>query len=168
AQREAARFRAALLHPPASGAAAVQALRLRGTALARLRWRAHDTRSAPASRSRARGGPRPSPERHLTSRGPPMRAPDPFATATPLTRREVVRALMPFTRRSTAKGVSLVAAELALYWLAILGVLYLPGWGWKIAAALFAGTRLGNFVILGHDAAHGALTPHKRLNWLLG
>ena len=90
-------------------------------------------------------------------------------TAAPLTRREVVRALMPFTRRrSTAKGVSLVAVQLALYWLAIPGVLYLPGWGWKIAAALFAGTRLGNFVVLGHDAAHGALTPHKRLNWLLG
>jgi omega-6 fatty acid desaturase (delta-12 desaturase) len=97
-----------------------------------------------------------------------MHAPDPFATATALTRREVVRALMPFTRRSTAKGVSLVAVELALYWLAILGVLYLPGWGWKIAAALFAGIRLGSFVVLGHDAAHGALTPHKRLNWLLG
>ena len=95
-----------------------------------------------------------------------MLAPDRFATPTPLTRREVVRALMPFTRRSTAKGVSLVAVELAPYWLAILGVLYLPGWGWK--TALFAGIRLGTFVILGHDAAHGALTPHKRLNWLLG
>jgi len=89
-------------------------------------------------------------------------------SAEALTRREVIRALLPFSKSSTVRGVGLFLSDWVLYWICIAGILFLPGLGWKIAASMFAASRLPNMITLGHDAAHGALTPHKRLNWLLG
>lgn len=69
---------------------------------------------------------------------------------------------------STAIGVSLVVIDLALYAAALIGVLFLPAWWMKILAATFAGLKISNLLILAHDASHGSLTKHPRLNWLLG
>jgi len=86
--------------------------------------------------------------------------------ATP--RREIQRALQQFTRRSLFWGTALALADFVQYGAAIAGVLWLaPVWA-KIACSVFAGLKIANLATLGHDAAHGSLTPSARLNRILG
>jgi acyl-lipid omega-6 desaturase (Delta-12 desaturase) len=77
---------------------------------------------------------------------------------------EIVRALAPFARPNTAKGVTLYLAEFFLYWGAIALVLFAPSMGWKVAGSLVAGFKLTAFLTLGHDAAHRTLVRGKTLN----
>lgn len=47
------------------------------------------------------------------------------------------------------------------------GILFLPWWA-KIPFGLLNGILIGVMFIVGHDACHGILTPHRWLNRLLG
>lgn len=83
-------------------------------------------------------------------------------------RAEIQRALREFTRPSLFWGTALALADLAQYAAAIAGVLWLtPLWA-KIACSVFAGLKIANLATLGHDAAHGSLTPSTPLNRILG
>jgi omega-6 fatty acid desaturase (delta-12 desaturase) len=58
--------------------------------------------------------------------------------------------------------------DLAQYGAAIAGVIWLPPLSAKVACSIFAGLKIANLATLGHDAAHGSLTPNARLNRILG
>ena len=83
-------------------------------------------------------------------------------------RAEIQRTLQLFARPSLFWGTALALADLAQYAAAIAGVLWLtPLWA-KIACSVFAGLKIANLATLGHDAAHGSLTPSPALNRILG
>lgn len=83
-------------------------------------------------------------------------------------REGIQRALQEFMRPSLFWGTVLALADLAQYGAAIAGVLWLtPAWA-KIGCSIFAGLKIANLATLGHDAAHGTLTPSARLNRVLG
>src|SRR6266853_242347 len=83
---------------------------------------------------------------------------------------------MDFTRdeldvlhhRSSALGVTLIACDLAGYFLCLASVAYAPTW---VAQAVFGGVAIifvARLFMLGHDACHQSLTPNRRLNRVLG
>ncbi|MGH8597677.1 MAG: fatty acid desaturase family protein, partial [Gammaproteobacteria bacterium] len=83
-------------------------------------------------------------------------------------RAELAAALRVHAKPNTSIGTALVLTDLALYAAALAGVVFLPAWWMKFLAAIFAGLKISNLLTLAHDASHGSLTPHPRLNWLLG
>jgi len=83
-------------------------------------------------------------------------------------RADIQRALREFTQPSLFWGTALALADLGQYAAGIAGVLWLaPIWA-KIACSIFAGLKIANLATLGHDAAHGSLTPSAPLNRILG
>jgi omega-6 fatty acid desaturase (delta-12 desaturase) len=71
-------------------------------------------------------------------------------------------------RRSTAKGLLVFAVSATAYALGLAGFLLLDGWLPKaVAAALFT-VSLPMLFIVGHDACHQSLTPHRWLNKVIG
>jgi acyl-lipid omega-6 desaturase (Delta-12 desaturase) len=77
-------------------------------------------------------------------------------------------ALEPYARRSTALAVTLLAATLAVYGLALAGTVALDATLARLAAAVLAGSTIASLFVIGHDAAHGAYTASRRLNALIG
>lgn len=85
-----------------------------------------------------------------------------------VSRAEIQQALAEFTRPSLFWGTALSLADVAQYAAAIAGVLWLdPLWA-KVLCSVFAGLKIANLATLGHDAAHGSLTPNPALNRILG
>lgn len=71
-------------------------------------------------------------------------------------------------RRSTLRGVWLLTAASVCYAAAMAGVLYFDSWLFQMACGLLKGAWIGILFVIGHDACHGSLTPHRWLNHLLG
>ena len=70
--------------------------------------------------------------------------------------------------RSTWRGIGLVVRDLALYGLAVAGLL---AWNHPLALVplwIVAGLAVSGLFVLGHDAAHDALFDSKRLNAIVG
>lgn len=82
--------------------------------------------------------------------------------------RVIVKAMAAYAKPDMVKGSALFLVDFALYWTAILAVLFAPNLGLKLLASVFAGIKLANLATLAHDAAHNSLTPSRRLNWWLG
>jgi len=82
--------------------------------------------------------------------------------------RAIVKEMALYAKPDTVKGSMLFLMDFALYWTAILAVLFVPGLGLKLLASVFAGIKLANLATLAHDAAHNSLTASRRLNWWLG
>jgi omega-6 fatty acid desaturase (delta-12 desaturase) len=70
--------------------------------------------------------------------------------------------------RSTWRGLGLVARDLALYGLAVAGLLATDRWYLLVPLWLLAGVAVSGLFVLGHDAAHGALFDSRRLNDVVG
>jgi len=88
------------------------------------------------------------------------------ATAYP-TRAEIQAALMPFVKTETWRGVTVFAADFAVWMAAVVGVLWLqPLWA-KIVCSLIAGLKISNLSSLGHEFAHGTLVRGAGFNKLL-
>lgn len=77
-------------------------------------------------------------------------------------------ALEPFARRATAPALTLFLATLAVYGLALAGAVALDITVVRLAAAVLAGTAMSSLFVIGHDAAHGAYAPSRRLNTFIG
>ena len=89
--------------------------------------------------------------------------------ADPIPHRKIIRAwLEPVTRKNTTYALALVAADLAAFALAMTAVVLLPHPALQLLAGVLAGLVIGRLFILGHDACHQSLTPHRRLNRWLG
>ena len=70
--------------------------------------------------------------------------------------------------KSTAKGVVFYLVSVVPYALGLAGFFLLPGWWLKgLSAGLFT-VALPMMFIVGHDACHQSLTPHRWLNKLIG
>lgn len=82
-------------------------------------------------------------------------------------RSALVQALSAHARPSTSIGVALLTSDILQYAFSLAGVLYFAPMMAKFACGIFAGIKLGNLLILAHDAAHGCLVRGKRLNKLL-
>lgn len=73
-----------------------------------------------------------------------------------------------FYQRSTVRGVTIFAIDLCLLVGATWLTLWLPQWYLQLLGSFLIGTIIAMIFVIGHDAAHDALTPHRWLNRLLG
>jgi omega-6 fatty acid desaturase (delta-12 desaturase) len=68
----------------------------------------------------------------------------------------------------TARGVGLVARDLAIYLGVIVALYFAHAW-WLVGLLwLVTGFSIAGLFVLGHDAAHGALFANRRLNGVIG
>src|SRR5579862_6989166 len=78
-------------------------------------------------------------------------------------------ALAAFIAPSEARAWPLFLGTLAIYagavWLA--GFAPAPLW-LRLSASVLAGLAIPSLFVIGHDAAHGAFTPRRRVNGLIG
>jgi omega-6 fatty acid desaturase (delta-12 desaturase) len=95
--------------------------------------------------------------------------PTPVSVTQPLPHRKVMRRwLIPLSRRTTAYAILLLIFDYTLLLGALAGTVLMAGWLGKIACGVAAGFMIGRLFIIGHDACHQSLTPHRRLNRVLG
>jgi len=77
----------------------------------------------------------------------------------------LIAELRGYAKPNTAKGLKVFLIDFTLFWLSLAGVVLLPSLPLKIAASLFAGSRIGALIAIAHEAAHNALVVSRRLNW---
>jgi omega-6 fatty acid desaturase (delta-12 desaturase) len=87
----------------------------------------------------------------------------------PLPHRKTLRAwLIPLSTRTTLWALVLLAFDYTLLLTALVGTVWMAaGWA-KLLSGLAAGFVTGRLFVIGHDACHQSLTPHRRLNKWLG
>jgi acyl-lipid omega-6 desaturase (Delta-12 desaturase) len=83
---------------------------------------------------------------------------------------EAIRAAIPSDcfARSTRKGLLAFAFAASLYAAATMWLYSATAWYALVLACIVRGLTIGVVFIVGHDACHDALTPHTRLNRLIG
>ncbi|RYF64419.1 MAG: fatty acid desaturase, partial [Comamonadaceae bacterium] len=87
----------------------------------------------------------------------------------PLPHRKVIRSwLLPLAERTTVRALVLLALDYLLFGALLTGVVMLKSLWLKALCGLAAGFVTGRLFIIGHDACHQSLTPHRRLNKWLG
>ena len=93
----------------------------------------------------------------------------PIPPGEPIPHRKVIREwLIPLAGKTTIKAVALLIMDYAL-WAAFLAGSVLCGSVWlQLLCAVAAGFCIGRLFIIGHDACHQSLTPHRTLNKWLG
>ena len=93
----------------------------------------------------------------------------PIAAAAAMPHRKQIREwLLPLSARTTLYPIVLLAFDYALLAAAFAGALLLPAWWARLLCGLAMGFVTGRLFIVGHDACHQSLTPHRRLNHWLG
>lgn len=94
---------------------------------------------------------------------------NPLLPGTPLPHRKVLRQwLLPLSSKATALAITLLVLDYLLLLAALTGtVLFVPAWA-KLLCGTLAGFMTGRLFIIGHDACHQSLTPHRTLNKWLG
>ncbi len=89
--------------------------------------------------------------------------------AEPFPGRKLVRSwLVPLCGKRTALPILMIIFDFALFFGAISATLWFSSVIAKILAGMVAGFIIGRLFILGHDACHQSLTPHRKLNRVLG
>ncbi len=87
----------------------------------------------------------------------------------PLPNRKTLREwLLPFSQRDTVRAIGLLLLDYSALLILLTGVITLEPWWVKLLASLGAGFVIGRLFIIGHDACHQSLTPHRKLNHWLG
>lgn len=95
--------------------------------------------------------------------------PVPLPPDAPLPHRKVIRSwLLPLSERSTVRALVLLALDYALFAGLLYGIVQFESFALKLLCGLAAGFVIGRLFIIGHDACHQSLTPHRRLNKWLG
>jgi omega-6 fatty acid desaturase (delta-12 desaturase) len=96
-------------------------------------------------------------------------APRPLPPGVPLPHRKTIRAwLLPLSAKTTARALALLVLDWALLLAALAGTVLAQAWWAKLACGLAAGFVIGRLFIIGHDACHQSLTPHRTLNKWIG
>ena len=83
-------------------------------------------------------------------------------------RKEIRQWLLPLSARTTAYPIVLLAFDYALLLAALAGAVLVEAWWIRLLCGMAAGFVTGRLFIVGHDACHQSLTPHRRLNHWLG
>jgi omega-6 fatty acid desaturase (delta-12 desaturase) len=95
--------------------------------------------------------------------------PQPLSPQAPLPHRKVIRSwLVPLVQRTTAYAVLLLCMDYVLLGATLAGTVFFKSLWLKLLSGLLAGFVVGRLFIIGHDACHQSLTPHRRLNRWLG
>ena len=95
--------------------------------------------------------------------------PAPLPPGAPLPHRKTIRSwLIPISQRSTLRAIVLLAFDCLLFGALVGGTVLLSAVWARLLCALAAGFVIGRLFIIGHDACHQSLTPHRRLNKWLG
>ncbi len=82
---------------------------------------------------------------------------------------DVIRAVPDSCRRrSTSRGLTLVARDVVFYAATVAGLLATDRWYFLVPLWLLAGLAVAGMFVLGHDAAHNVLVDDDRMNRLLG
>ena len=83
--------------------------------------------------------------------------------------RKTIRSwIQPLSAKSTGLALLLLSLDL-LIWLALFaGTIWFSAWWAKLLCGLAMGFQIGRLFIIGHDACHQSLTPHRQLNKWLG
>lgn len=94
--------------------------------------------------------------------------PPPLDADAPLPHRKVIRSwLLPLSRRSSWRALSLLAIDYGLLALLLAGVVVFDSLWAMTACGLAAGFVIGRLFVIGHDGCHQSLTPSRKLNrWL--
>ncbi|MGZ5194724.1 MAG: hypothetical protein ACXWJM_05560, partial [Ramlibacter sp.] len=79
-------------------------------------------------------------------------------------RRDLVRALLPFAVPDTRQGVLRFCADYGLFLLGTGLALWSPHVLLRVAGALLAGFKMSTLYAVAHDAAHNTLTASRGLN----
>lgn len=83
--------------------------------------------------------------------------------------RKIIRSwLAPLAGKNTALALLLVLTDIVFFAVAIWGAVALPHPALQLLAGAVAGLVIGRLFILGHDACHQSLTPHRWLNKWIG
>ena len=86
-----------------------------------------------------------------------------------LPHRKIIREwLIPLSQRSTLRAFLLLLVDTALFMGLVAGTVALESVWLKLLCGLAAGFVIGRLFILGHDACHQSLTPHRELNKWIG
>jgi omega-6 fatty acid desaturase (delta-12 desaturase) len=96
-----------------------------------------------------------------------IQAPIPATAALPH-RKEIRQWLLPLAARTTVYPILLLALDYALLLAALAGAVLPTAWWLRLPCGAAAGFVTGRLFIIGHDACHQSLTPHRRLNHWLG
>ncbi len=93
----------------------------------------------------------------------------PLAPGAPLPHRKIIRQwLIPLSQRTTAYALALLLADYLLLVAALAGTALLAATWAKLLCGVAAGFMTGRLFIIGHDACHQSLTPHRTLNKWVG
>lgn len=93
----------------------------------------------------------------------------PVPPEAPLPHRKTLRQwLIPLSTRVTARAIALLVLDYALLLSALAGTVLLDALWAKLLCGVAAGFVIGRLFIIGHDACHQSLTPHRQLNKWLG
>jgi omega-6 fatty acid desaturase (delta-12 desaturase) len=87
----------------------------------------------------------------------------------PMPHRKIIREwLIPLADRSTLKAMVLLLLDLSIWAALMVGTVVLESLWLKLICSLVCGFWIGRLFIIGHDACHQSLTPHRTLNKWLG
>ena len=83
--------------------------------------------------------------------------------------RKVIREwLVPLSERVTLRALLLLAMDFAIWAALLTGTVLFEAWWAKLLCAVAMGFTIGRLFIIGHDACHQSLTPHRGLNKWVG
>ena len=95
--------------------------------------------------------------------------PTPLPPEAPLPHRKEIRGwLAPLSQRTTVRALLLLLLYYVLFGALMTACVMLESFWLKLLSGLVAGFVIGRLFIIGHDACHQSLTPHRRLNKWLG
>lgn len=93
----------------------------------------------------------------------------PIAPDAELPHRKIIRSwLIPISQQNTFRAFLLLFVDYTLLLALLAGTIFLSAWWLKLICALVAGFVIGRLFIIGHDACHQSLTPHRKLNKWIG
>ncbi len=93
----------------------------------------------------------------------------PIPEGLPIPNRKIIRSMIePFANKQTVKAISLLVADIVIWFALIAGTVLIENLFVKIVLGNIAGFWIGRLFILGHDACHQSFTPHRELNKWLG
>ena len=96
-------------------------------------------------------------------------APEPLAPELPLPHRKIIRSwLVHLAERTTMRALCMLALDYALFAVALACTLLVDSVWLKLLSGSVAGFIIGRLFIIGHDACHQSLTPHRGLNRWIG
>ena len=94
---------------------------------------------------------------------------EPISPHEAMPHRKVMREwLIPLSERTTLRAIVLLVVDYVLWAALMAGTVLFESWWAKLLSGLSAGFVIGRLFILGHDACHQSLTPHRNLNKWLG